>query len=41
VFDGEGYVRLNFACPRALLVTALDRMSHALRKKGDRAAQTR
>ena len=21
VFDGEGYVRLNFACPRSVLVT--------------------
>jgi cystathionine beta-lyase len=33
---GEGFVRLNFACPRAMLVTALDRMSSALR--GERRA---
>jgi cysteine-S-conjugate beta-lyase len=30
VFDGEGYVRLNFACPRSVLVKALDRMEEAL-----------
>jgi cysteine-S-conjugate beta-lyase len=30
VFDGEGYVRLNFACPRSLLMKALDRMAEAL-----------
>jgi len=30
VFDGEGYVRLNFACPRSVLVKALDRMAEAL-----------
>jgi cystathionine beta-lyase len=35
VFDGEGYVRLNFACPRALLAAALDRMSDAIRNKRD------
>jgi cystathionine beta-lyase len=28
---GEGFVRLNFACPRATLMKALDRMSGALR----------
>ncbi len=27
---GEGYVRLNFGCPRAILVEALERMKHAL-----------
>jgi len=27
---GEGFVRLNFACPRATLVAALDRMKEAL-----------
>jgi cystathionine beta-lyase len=32
VFDGEGYVRLNFACPRSRLVTALDRMTEALQR---------
>ena len=28
---GEGFVRLNFACPRKTLVEALDRMSMALK----------
>jgi cystathionine beta-lyase len=32
VFDGEGYVRLNFACPRSRLVKALDRMTEALQR---------
>jgi cysteine-S-conjugate beta-lyase len=27
---GEGFVRLNFACPRKTLVDALERMTHAL-----------
>jgi len=27
---GEGFVRLNFACPRARLVEALERMRRAL-----------
>jgi cystathionine beta-lyase len=27
---GEGFVRLNFACPRATLVEALERMRNAL-----------
>jgi cystathionine beta-lyase len=31
---GEGFVRLNFACPRALLDEALDRMSSALKGVG-------
>jgi len=29
---GEGFVRLNFACPRKTLSEALDRMSYALEK---------
>jgi cystathionine beta-lyase len=29
---GEGFVRLNFACPRKILTEALDRMSYALGK---------
>jgi cystathionine beta-lyase len=29
---GEGFVRLNFACPRKILAEALDRMAAALRK---------
>ena len=28
----EGFVRLNFACPRKILTEALDRMSCALKK---------
>jgi cystathionine beta-lyase len=28
---GEGFVRLNFGCPRAQLITALERMQAALR----------
>lgn len=31
---GEGFVRLNFACPRAMLKQALDQMRDALNKKG-------
>ena len=27
---GEGFVRLNFGCPRATLTEALDRMAEAL-----------
>jgi cystathionine beta-lyase len=30
VFDGDGFVRLNFGCPRALVVEALARMRRAL-----------
>jgi cysteine-S-conjugate beta-lyase len=30
--EGEGFVRLNFACPRTRLKEALDRMADALRK---------
>ena len=29
-FDGDGFVRLNFGCPRALLIQALERMKTAL-----------
>jgi cystathionine beta-lyase len=29
-FDGPGFVRLNFGCPRATLVEAVDRMSRAV-----------
>jgi cysteine-S-conjugate beta-lyase len=29
-FQGEGFVRLNFACPRTLLVEALDRLRRAI-----------
>jgi cystathionine beta-lyase len=32
-FDGEGFVRLNFGCPRALLKEALARMRRALEKR--------
>lgn len=31
---GEGFVRLNFACPRSRLVEALERMERALRRAG-------
>ena len=31
---GEGFVRLNFACPRSTLVEALERMRNALLDKG-------
>lgn len=30
-FGEEGYVRLNFGCPRATLAEALDRMEHAIK----------
>jgi cystathionine beta-lyase len=30
VFDGDGFVRLNFGCPRAQLAAALERMGCAL-----------
>ncbi len=33
-FDGEGFVRLNFGCPRATLTEALDRLRNAVRKLG-------
>ena len=32
--DGAGFVRLNFACPRACLIEALDRMRDALQRLG-------
>lgn len=28
---GEGFVRLNFGCPRSMLMEALDRMQEALK----------
>ncbi|MEN4041086.1 MAG: putative C-S lyase, partial [Anaerolineaceae bacterium] len=31
---GEGFVRLNFACPRALLTQALEQMHAALARHG-------
>ncbi len=34
VFGTEGYVRLNFGCPRSLLEQALDRMRHAVAVRG-------
>jgi cysteine-S-conjugate beta-lyase len=34
LFDAPGFLRLNFACPRSLLVKALDRMETAIRKLG-------
>jgi cysteine-S-conjugate beta-lyase len=30
-FDGPGFVRLNFGCPRALLSRALERMAAAVK----------
>jgi cystathionine beta-lyase len=33
-FDGPGFVRLNFGCPRAVLKEALDRMERALDNPG-------
>ena len=30
LFDAPGFLRLNFACPRALLAAALDRMQGAV-----------
>lgn len=31
-FDGKGYMRLNFGCPRPLLKEALDRIARAVKK---------
>ena len=31
-FGSPGFVRLNFGCPRSLLMQALERMKHALNK---------
>lgn len=31
-FNGRGFVRLNFGCPRTMLIEALDRMQHAVEK---------
>ncbi len=36
--QGDGFVRLNFACPRAMLIEGLERMSSALREWRDRPA---
>jgi cystathionine beta-lyase len=33
LFGASGFLRLNFACPRALLEKALERMSHAARSR--------
>ena len=33
-FGGPGFVRLNFGCPRSLLLEALKRMETALRRLG-------
>ncbi len=33
LFDGDGFVRLNFGCPRATLTEALDRLQDAIRKR--------
>jgi cystathionine beta-lyase len=33
-FDGPGFARLNFGCPRSILVKALDRMKAAIEKRG-------
>ncbi len=33
-FQGEGFVRLNFACPRSILAEALGRLRHAVRSAG-------
>lgn len=32
--EGEGFVRLNFGCPRSMLAEALERMKHALQAIG-------
>lgn len=37
--DGEGFVRLNFGCPRPRLLEALDRMRTALNEKARPAVQ--
>jgi cystathionine beta-lyase len=33
-FQGEGFVRLNFGCPRATLLAGLERMKHAVMNRG-------
>ncbi|MGC9325150.1 MAG: MalY/PatB family protein [Desulfomonilia bacterium] len=33
-FGAEGFLRLNFGCPRPLLIEALERMNRALMKRG-------
>jgi cystathionine beta-lyase len=32
-FDGAGFVRLNFGCPRSVLKQGLERMQRALAKR--------
>jgi len=32
-FEGEGFVRLNFGCPRATLLAGLERMKRAVTEK--------
>jgi cystathionine beta-lyase len=34
VFSGEGFVRLNFGCRRAIILEALDRMESAVKNRG-------
>jgi cysteine-S-conjugate beta-lyase len=36
--SGEGFVRLNFGCPRVTLNTALERMRQAIEKRTDRSS---
>ncbi|MCU0916674.1 MAG: PatB family C-S lyase [Planctomycetes bacterium] len=38
-FQGEGFVRLNFACPRRVLQEALERMQQAVRRRGGPAGE--
>lgn len=33
IYHGEGYIRLNYACPRSLLAEALDRIAEAIKSK--------
>jgi cystathionine beta-lyase len=39
-FGGPGFIRLNFACPRSRLTTALERMGRAMARTGRRAGET-
>jgi cystathionine beta-lyase len=36
-FQGEGFVRLNFACPRSILIEALQRLQRAVESIGKSA----
>jgi cystathionine beta-lyase len=38
---GEGFVRLNFGCPRSMLVDALDRMRAVLERLGEANTKTK